>query len=72
MHGGAAAEVGLTWAGHVPAAVGLQHAIASRQSTVDHLDGMLEMAVPEPMRSQLAQPGNAVTWEQFVAAVDVS
>lgn len=64
-------EVGLTWAGHVPAAVGLPRAIEARQSTVDHLDGMLEMAVPESMRAQLTQPG-AVTWEQFVAAVDPS
>jgi imidazolonepropionase-like amidohydrolase len=41
-----AREVGLTWAGHVPAAVGVEHAIASGQSTIDHLDGYLEGAGP--------------------------
>jgi hypothetical protein len=42
-----AREVGITWAGHVPVAVGLRHAIAARQSTVDHMDGYLEASVPE-------------------------
>ncbi|HEU4996119.1 MAG TPA: amidohydrolase family protein [Gemmatimonadaceae bacterium] len=42
-----AREQGITWAGHVPAAVGLQHAIESGQSTVDHLDGILEATVPD-------------------------
>jgi imidazolonepropionase-like amidohydrolase len=40
-------EVGITWAGHVPAAVGLRHAMASGQSGVDHLDGMLEASLPD-------------------------
>jgi hypothetical protein len=42
-----AREVGITWAGHVPAAVGLRHAISVRQSTIDHMDGYLEASVPE-------------------------
>jgi imidazolonepropionase-like amidohydrolase len=42
-----AREVGITWAGHVPEAVGLRHAISSRQSTIDHMDGYLEASVPE-------------------------
>jgi imidazolonepropionase-like amidohydrolase len=62
-------DVGLTWAGHVPAAVGLRHALASRQATVDHLDGMLEAATPDSIQSRLATPG-AVSFAQFVAAVD--
>jgi hypothetical protein len=41
-----AREVGITWAGHVPAAVGVEHAIASGQSTIDHLDGYLEGSGP--------------------------
>lgn len=41
-----AKELGITWAGHVPAAVGLERAVASGQSTVDHMDGYLEAAVP--------------------------
>lgn len=34
-----ARDEGITWAGHVPADVGVRHAIASGQSTIDHLDG---------------------------------
>ena len=41
-----AKAVGISWAGHVPAAVGLRHALASGQSGVDHLDGMLEATLP--------------------------
>jgi imidazolonepropionase-like amidohydrolase len=64
-------EVGLTWAGHVPAAVGLRHAIASRQSTVDHLDGMLEATLPDSLQARLGTPG-AVSMEQFIRNVDPS
>jgi imidazolonepropionase-like amidohydrolase len=46
-------EVGITWAGHVPAAVGLRHALASGQSGVDHLDGMLEAATPDSVFARL-------------------
>ena len=35
-------EVGIRFAGHIPADVGLVHAIARRQETVDHLDGYIE------------------------------
>ena len=35
-------EVGLRFAGHIPADVGLVHAIERRQETVDHLDGYIE------------------------------
>lgn len=37
-------EVGLTFGGHVPAAVGIEHALATGLSTVDHVDGYLEGA----------------------------
>jgi imidazolonepropionase-like amidohydrolase len=46
-------DIGITWAGHVPAAVGLRHAMASGQSTVDHLDGLLEASVPDSLFVQL-------------------
>ncbi len=39
-----AGEVGLTFAGHVPADVGLVHALETGISTVDHMDGYLEAA----------------------------
>jgi imidazolonepropionase-like amidohydrolase len=37
-----AREVGIAFAGHVPAEVGLPHALASGQETIDHLDGYVE------------------------------
>lgn len=37
-----AGEVGITFAGHVPADVGLTHAIMQEQATIDHLDGYVE------------------------------
>ena len=46
-------EVGITWAGHVPPAVGLRHALASRQSGIDHLDGFLEAATPDSVFAKL-------------------
>lgn len=37
-----AKEVGISFAGHVPADIGLLHAIQSGQETFDHLDGYIE------------------------------
>ena len=62
-------EVGITWAGHVPDAVGVRHAIASRQSTIDHIDGYLEAAAGIQTNA-LAQQGPAFT--EFVAKVDTT
>ena len=39
---GTAAEVGIRFGGHVPADVGLAHAIEMGQETFDHLDGYVE------------------------------
>jgi imidazolonepropionase-like amidohydrolase len=39
---GTAKQVGIRFGGHVPADVGLAHAIASGQETFDHLDGYIE------------------------------
>lgn len=64
-----AKEVGITWAGHVPAAVGLRHALASGQSGVDHLDGMLEAATPDSVFVRL-QGGQPVAVN--VASVDAA
>jgi imidazolonepropionase-like amidohydrolase len=46
-----AREVGIEFAGHVPADVGLQRALEARQETVDHLDGYMEL---------LLSPGSSV------------
>ena len=61
-------EVGLTWAGHVPPAVGLHRAIEVKQSTVDHLDGILEAATPGEMQQRLL--AGPVPLQEWVAAVD--
>ncbi len=37
-----AREVGIRFAGHVPAEVGLAHALEMRQETIDHVDGYVE------------------------------
>ena len=38
----AAKDVGISFGGHVPAEVGLAHALESGQETIDHLDGYVE------------------------------
>lgn len=42
-----ARRLGIRFAGHVPAEVGLEHAIAEGQHTIDHLDGMMQALVPD-------------------------
>ena len=42
-----ASEVGITFAGHVTASVGLWPSLAAGQTTVDHLDGYFDVLVPE-------------------------
>jgi hypothetical protein len=39
-------RVGITFAGHVPQAVGIERALESRYASIDHLDGYLEYLVP--------------------------
>jgi imidazolonepropionase-like amidohydrolase len=38
-----AREVHIPFAGHIPAAVGIRHALESGQETIEHLDGYLEL-----------------------------
>jgi hypothetical protein len=40
-------EVGIPFAGHVPVAVGIRHALESQYASIDHVDGFLEGLVPE-------------------------
>jgi imidazolonepropionase-like amidohydrolase len=48
-----AARVGIPFAGHVPAAVGVQRALEAKYSTIDHLDGYIEaLAGPGAPASQ--------------------
>jgi imidazolonepropionase-like amidohydrolase len=46
---GAARQADIRWAGHVPAEVGLLHALGSGQATIDHLDGYLEALTKGPL-----------------------
>lgn len=79
-------EVGIRFAGHIPAAVGLAHALQRRQETVDHLDGYIEYLKAEnaPVdRTKLAEivkltrdTGTAVVptmplWETIIGAADL-
>ena len=41
-----ARRMGIPFAGHVPADVGLHRALEARQATIDHLDGYVEALVP--------------------------
>ena len=66
----AARAVGITYAGHISAGVGLEHTLANRQSTIDHLDGYLEASVPEPVRARVI--ANEANLGEMVNAVDAS
>ena len=48
-----AQEVGLTFGGHVPADVGLVHAIETGMSTVDHLDGYIQAIASDEVQAQV-------------------
>jgi hypothetical protein len=39
-------EEGITFSGHVPVDVGIEHALESRYASIDHIDGFLEGLVP--------------------------
>jgi hypothetical protein len=64
----AARSVGITFAGHIAAAVGLEHTLASRQSTIDHLDGYLEASVPPHVHARIVS--NQATLGELAEAVD--
>lgn len=78
-------EVGIRFAGHIPADVGLVHAMQKKQETVDHLDGYIEVLQADrgPVdRAKLAEivkltrdAGTAVVptmplWEVIIGAAD--
>jgi hypothetical protein len=51
-----AIEVGIAYGGHVPPEVGLRHALESRQQTIEHLDGYLEL-----LKGRVPLPAEAIT-----------
>ena len=65
-----AREVGITFGGHVSTAVGIEHTLATRQSTIDHLDGYLEGSLPDSIRRGMES--GAVPFGVAVRSVDAS
>lgn len=63
-----AREAGITFGGHVSQGVGIEHTLATRQSTIDHLDGYLEGALPDSIRRGLES--GAVPFGVAVRSVD--
>jgi hypothetical protein len=66
----AARAAGITFAGHISQGVGLEHTLDSRQSTIDHLDGYLEAAVPMEARPRVFADG--ATLGDMISAIDPS
>lgn len=58
------------FAGHVPSAVGLDHALAAKQD-IDHLDGYLEAAVPVELQARMAHPTDQVAMSEILSAIDM-
>ena len=83
----AADAAGIRFAGHIPADVGLAHALERRQQTVDHVDGYIEylgadtgpvdpVKLAEIVR-RTREAGTAVVptmalWETIIGAADLS
>jgi imidazolonepropionase-like amidohydrolase len=65
-----AKEVGIPFGGHVSDEVGLFHALAAGQTTIDHLDNYVEALVPEGQSPQKA-PG-LLGAEQLLSRIDES
>ncbi len=47
-----AKKVGIRFSGHVPAEVGIRHALASKYASIDHIDGYLEGLVSDEWKKQ--------------------
>ena len=66
----AAADVDIPFGGHVPDLVGLRHALASGQSSIDHLDNYVEALVPGDAQPEI--PAGLLGLGDLVADVDES
>lgn len=60
-----AREEAITWAGHVSTDVGLEHALDTGKSTVDHLDGYAEAVASEEIRER-REDGEVVPLREIV------
>ena len=63
-----ASEVGISFAGHIPADVGLTHALNTGQTCIDHLDGYVE-AIEAPELERRLNSGEAVPLEEIRSAI---
>ena len=64
-------EVGITWAGHVSAQIGVEHIIDTKQSTIDHLDGYIEAAVSDEVRRAMeSSPGQVSPSQAWRSVTD--
>lgn len=64
-----AGEVDLTFGGHVPADVGLLHALETGMSTVDHLDGYVQAVASDDVVAQI-NSGASISLDGLVEGVD--
>ena len=64
-----ARQVDITAGGHVSAAVGIDRTIEARQSTIDHLDGYIEGAVPADVKRRIMSPTEQVPFAEWMNAV---
>lgn len=64
-----ARQVGITLGGHVSQQVGIDRTLDARQSTIDHLDGYIEGAVPADMKRRIMSPTEQVSFADWMAAV---
>ncbi|MEX2466515.1 MAG: amidohydrolase family protein [Gemmatimonadota bacterium] len=65
-----AEEVGLPFGGHVPVDVGLEHAIRTGMSTVDHLDGYVQAIASDDVVEQI-NTGQPIDLAGLVQGADV-
>lgn len=63
-------EVDIPFAGHVPVAVGIRHALQSKYASIDHVDGFLEGLVPES--ANVAPTDNGFFGYAFTPLADTS
>lgn len=66
-----AREVGLTFGGHVPLDVGIEHAIETGMSTVDHIDGFIEAVTTAEAGSSIEETFTSVDEERLNEIVDL-
>jgi len=67
-----AKEVGIPFAGHVPVAVGIRHALESRYAAIDHVDGFLEGLVPETAKAKAKPEENGFFGYNFTLLADTT